>query len=71
MAGKIDFQPINWSRQNQMRAVDNAFARIEQASMQAMVPEVEKKQTFNANTSYSASTQSRSDSIGMFFDRFA
>jgi hypothetical protein len=72
MAGKIDFQPINWSRFDQMKALDNAFARIEGASsIQAMVPDVEIKTDTSISKAAYSNDQVRNDVVGMFFDRFA
>ena len=72
MAGKIDFQPINFSRFEQMKVVDNAFARIESAAnIQAMVPDVEIKTSEPISKAAYSNDAVKNDVVGMFFDRFA
>ena len=71
MAGKIDFQPINWNRFDQMKVVDNAFARIQATSMQAIIPDVEIKQPDSTSKAAYENDQVKNDVVGMFFDRFA
>lgn len=71
MAGKIDFQPISWNRFDQMKALDNAFARIEATSVEAIVPAVEIKQAASVSKAAYSNDQIKSDVVGMFFDRFA
>ena len=72
MAGKIDFQPINFSRFDQMKAIDNAFARVEAAAVEAIVPGVEmKQQDFGVSKAAYSNDHIKSDVVGMFFDKFA
>ncbi len=71
MSGKIDFQPISWNRFDQMKALDNAFARVEASSIQAIVPDVEIKQASTINQAAYSNDQVKNNVVGMFFDRFA
>ena len=68
MAGKINFQPVNWDRFDQMKALDNAFSRIESTAIQAVVPDVEIKQTQSVISKEAYSNdQVKSNVVGLFF----